>query len=163
METHLKIYTDGGCWGNPGPGGWAYIIVLETFQGEKIVAERYGAEKSTTNNRMELTAVISALQNLKTMEDIPGKATVCTDSQYVQKGITEWIVNWKKNSWKTSDKKPVKNQDLWQELDALAEEFSLAWKWVRGHAGIAYNERCDKMTQEAISSIEGNTSPRSLF
>ena len=155
-ETLLKIYTDGGCSGNPGPGGWAYIMVLKTFLGLKIIDEGKGAEKNTTNNRMELLAVISSLKALKTKKDIPRQATVYTDSQYVQKGITEWIHNWKKKSWRTSDKKPVKNQDLWMELDALAGELSLYWEWVKGHAGNDYNELCDKMTQEAINSIMRN-------
>jgi ribonuclease HI len=154
MEISLKIYTDGGCSGNPGPGGWAYVMVLETFQGGKIVAERWGAEKNTTNNRMELIAVIESLRALKTMTDIPRQAAIYTDSQYVQKGITEWISKWKQNSWRTSDKTPVKNMTLWLELDALAAEFSLDWVWVRGHSGIDYNERCDRMTQEAIASIK---------
>jgi ribonuclease HI len=152
VETSLKIFTDGGCSGNPGPGGWAYVMVLETFQGETIAAKNKGAEKETTNNRMELTAVISALRALKTMS-LPRKTRVITDSQYVQKGITDWIQAWKRNSWRTSDKKPVKNQDLWMELDSLAEEFSIAWEWVRGHAGNEYNEMCDRMTQEAIADI----------
>ena len=152
METSLKIFTDGGCQGNPGPGGWAYVMILKTFQGETITALNKGAEKETTNNRMELTAVISALRALKTM-NVPRKAVVFTDSQYVQKGITEWILVWKRNSWRTSDKKPVKNQDLWIELDSLAEEFSIEWEWVRGHAGNEYNEMCDRMTQEAIADI----------
>ena len=152
METALKIFTDGGCSGNPGPGGWAYVMVLDTFQGRTIAAQNKGAEKDTTNNRMELTAVISALRALKAM-DLPRKAVVITDSQYVQKGITEWIRVWKRNSWRTSDKKPVKNQDLWMELDSLAGEFSITWEWVRGHAGNEYNELCDSMTQEAIADI----------
>ena len=164
MESLLRIYTDGGCSGNPGPGGWAYIIVLETVSsgegipGGKILAQEQGAEKNTTNNRMELTAVIEALRAFKTMnnvlqDSIPRKAAVCTDSQYVQKGITGWIHNWKRNSWRTSDKKPVKNQDLWVELDSLAGELPLVWEWVQGHSGIDYNEQCDRMTQEAIASI----------
>ncbi|MDR1869161.1 MAG: ribonuclease HI [Treponema sp.] len=153
MDTGLKIYTDGGCLGNPGQGGWAYVMLLETFQGEKIIAQNKGGEKDTTNNRMELTAVISALRALKAMNDVPHKATLYTDSQYVQKGITEWIQTWKRNSWKTSDKKPVKNKDLWTELDSLAGEFSVNWEWVKGHAGNRYNELCDRMTQEAISSL----------
>jgi ribonuclease HI len=128
-------------------------MVLETSQGDKILDERWGAEKNTTNNRMELTAVIESLRALKTMTDIPRNAAIYTDSQYVQKGITEWINNWKRNSWRTSNKKPVKNQDLWMELDALAGEFPLAWEWVRGHAGVDYNERCDRMTQEALESM----------
>jgi ribonuclease HI len=153
VENQFKIFTDGGCSGNPGPGGWAYVMVLETLQGEKVAALDKGAVKDTTNNRMELTAVIESLRALKVMEDVPPKVCVITDSQYVQKGITEWICKWKRNSWKTSDKKPVKNMDLWVELDTLACEFSLDWEWVRGHAGNVYNERCDRMTQEAIASI----------
>jgi len=153
MDTGLKIYTDGGCIGNPGPGGWAFVMILDTFQGEKMVAQDKGAEKETTNNRMELTAVIKALRTLKISDGFPRKASLYTDSQYVQKGITEWIHTWKRNSWRTSDKKPVKNKDLWTELDYLAEEFSINWEWVKGHAGNHYNEMCDKMTQEAISSL----------
>jgi ribonuclease HI len=153
MEASLKIYTDGGCSGNPGPGGWAYVMVQQTFQGGQIIAQAKGAEKETTNNRMELTAVISALRALKTMRGIPRQAAVYTDSQYVQKGITDWIRTWKRNSWRTSDKSPVKNKDLWVELDALAGEFPLKWEWVKGHAGNEYNEMCDSMTQEAIASL----------
>ena len=155
MEASLKIYTDGGCSGNPGPGGWAFVMVLETFQGGEILAEQKGGEKSTTNNRMELTAVIESLRALKTMDGVPGRAVVCTDSQYVQKGITEWIRKWKQNAGRTSDRKPVKNQDLWVELDSLAGEFSLAWEWVRGHSGVEYNELCDRMTQQAIATVRG--------
>ena len=156
----LDIYTDGGCSGNPGPGGWAWVMVQTTLEGGSIIAEGYGGEKGTTNNRMELLAVISALKAYKEKaaagdqgSKIPRQLTVHTDSQYVQKGITEWITKWKKNSWKTSDKKPVKNQDLWLELDALNSELSVSWEWVRGHAGDFYNERCDSMTQKAISDI----------
>ena len=142
----VDIYTDGGCSGNPGPGGWAYVMVL----GDSIAAEQWGGEKITTNNRMELLAVISALKACKEKTELSGDVTVHTDSQYVQKGITEWITKWKRNSWKTSDKKPVKNQDLWAELDALNTEMSVNWEWVRGHAGDFYNERCDSMTQKGI-------------
>jgi len=156
MEASLKIYTDGGCSGNPGPGGWAFVMVLETFQGPKILAERKGGERGTTNNRMELSAVIESLRALKGMDGVPSRAVVCTDSQYVQKGITEWIHRWKQNAWRTSDKKPVKNQDLWAELDALAGELSIGWKWVRGHSGVEYNEICDRMTQEAIAQVKGS-------
>jgi len=153
METALKIYTDGGCSGNPGPGGWAYIIVINTFQGERIAAEDKGSQRETTNNRMELTAVIEALHALKKMNDVPRQISVYTDSQYVQKGITEWIRNWKRNLWRTSDKTPVKNKELWTELDSLAGDFVIKWEWVRGHAGNEYNEYCDRMTQEAIKSV----------
>ena len=152
-EASFKIYTDGGCSGNPGPGGWAYVMVQQTFQGEQVIAKDKGSEKDTTNNRMELTAVIMALRALKTMTDVPRQAAVLTDSQYVQKGITEWIRNWKRNAWRTADKKPVKNQDLWMELDSLANEFPLKWEWVKGHAGNEYNEMCDAMTQEAIALV----------
>ena len=147
------IYTDGGCSGNPGPGGWAYVMVLKTFQGDSVAAEEWGGEPNTTNNRMELTAVISALKALKTKPDLPRQLTLYTDSQYVQKGITEWIRTWKRNSWRTSDKKLVKNKDLWLELDKLAAEFPVSWGWVRGHAGNEYNERCDALTQKAIASL----------
>jgi ribonuclease HI len=150
-KTLIHIYTDGGCSGNPGPGGWAYVMVTKAPEGDTILAEEYGGEKDTTNNRMELLAVISALKALKGKQAIKGEATVYTDSQYVQKGITTWIHNWKRNSWRTSDKKPVKNQDLWLELDALALELSPAWVWVRGHAGDKYNERCDALTQKVIA------------
>jgi len=159
MEASLRIYSDGGCSGNPGPGGWAYIMVLETFQGPKILEEKSGGEKDTTNNRMELRAVIESLRALKAAHDnprsaLPRRAVILTDSQYVQKGITEWIHKWKKNAWRTSDKKPVKNQELWMELDSLAGGLSLEWEWVQGHAGIEYNERCDRMTQEEIAKIK---------
>jgi ribonuclease HI len=157
MDAALKIYTDGGCSGNPGPGGWAYVMVLNTFQGERVIAENKGGEKDTTNNRMEISAVIMALRALKKMNNteaaVPNSATVLTDSQYVQKGISEWIHTWKRNNWRTADKTPVKNQDLWQELDSLAGEFNLKWEWVKGHAGNLYNERCDQLTQNAIASI----------
>ncbi|MCL2208873.1 MAG: ribonuclease HI [Treponema sp.] len=153
METALGIYTDGGCSGNPGPGGWAYVILLETFAGVKIIAQDQGGEKDTTNNRMELTAVIESLRAIKKMNDLPRGVCVYTDSQYVQKGISEWIFNWKRNSWKTASKKPVKNKDLWMELDLLSGEFSVSWKWVKGHDGNEYNEMCDKMTQEAIAGL----------
>ena len=153
METGLKIFTDGGCSGNPGPGGWAYVMVLETFQGAKIIAQDKGMERETTNNRMEISAVIAALRALKTMDNVPRHISVYTDSQYVQKGITEWIRNWKRNSWRTSGKTPVKNQDLWKELDSLSEEFPIKWEWIKGHAGNEYNERCDRMTQAAIASL----------
>ena len=147
----LDIYTDGGCSGNPGPGGWAYVLVKDNA----VTAEAWGSEPDTTNNRMELLAVISAVKSLKNKTD-PSRqdncqVTVHTDSQYVQKGITEWIRKWKNNSWQTSDKKPVKNKDLWLELDALAGEQNITWKWIRGHAGNTYNERCDSLVQKAIA------------
>jgi ribonuclease HI len=171
--TELKIYTDGGCSGNPGPGGWAYVIThaSESIAGYdsgevngdraqttppgpvKIIAEKWGAEKDTTNNRMELGAVIAALEALPSLALSPGKIAIYTDSQYVQKGITQWIRAWKQNNWLTSGKQPVKNKDLWQRLDKLSGSFPLAWVWVKGHAGDELNERCDRMTQEAIASL----------
>jgi ribonuclease HI len=156
----LQIYTDGGCSGNPGPGGWAYVILRADPQGDTILAEESGFEGDTTNNRMELMGVIHALRALKTLEGPSGTApaaVVYTDSQYVQRGITGWIHNWKKNSWQTGAKQPVKNRDLWIELDRAAGELSLDWRWVRGHDGNRYNERCDKMTREAIKR---STNPR---
>jgi ribonuclease HI len=153
MQKALSIFTDGGCSGNPGPGGWAYVMIVETFQGEKIVAEGKGAEKDTTNNRMELMAAIAALRRLKNLRNVPRLYTVYTDSQYLQLGITEWIDKWKRKNWRTSDKAPVKNQDLWKELDALAAELVPDWEWVEGHAGNKWNERCDRMTHEAIASL----------
>jgi ribonuclease HI len=153
METAFRIYTDGGCSGNPGPGGWAYVMVLNTFQGEKTIAQNHGAQENTTNNKMELTAVIEALKAYREMNDAPKNACLFTDSQYVQKGITEWINQWKRNSWRTSDKKPVKNQDLWQALDSLNSELKVEWKWVKGHAGNKYNELCDQLTQTAIATL----------
>ena len=129
------------------------MMVQETFQGKKIIAEENGGEKNTTNNRMELRAVIESLKALKAKNDVPRSAMIFTDSQYVQKGITEWIRKWKQNAWRTSDKKPVKNQDLWMELDSLTGDFSLGWELVRGHSGIEFNELCDRMTQEAIAQV----------
>lgn len=155
----IAIYTDGGCHGNPGPGGWAYVIVGN----RKILAEKSGADVYTTNNRMELAAVANALEAmpelLSSLSKRSHEISVYTDSQYVQKGISEWIFLWKKNGWRTSEKKPVKNQDLWQKLDALAASVSslpIKWEWVKGHAGNTYNEICDKMTQDAIESVESS-------
>jgi ribonuclease HI len=170
MGTELKIYTDGGCSGNPGPGGWAYVIIEEPGKmgdrkmgdrapqkspgSYKIIAEKWGAENNTTNNRMELGAVIAALEFLSGSALSPAKIAVFTDSQYVQKGMTLWIHSWKRNNWRTSGKEPVKNQDLWRRLDELSSRFPISWIWVKGHAGDELNERCDRMTQEAIASLE---------
>jgi ribonuclease HI len=128
-------------------------MVVTTFQGPKIVAEKYGGEKDTTNNRMELMGVIAALKALKAKESRPKLVTVYTDSQYVQKGMTEWLSLWKSKGWKNSDKEPVKNRDLWERLDTLSAEFTIKWIWVKGHAGNAFNERCDALTQKAIASL----------
>jgi ribonuclease HI len=160
---HIKIYTDGGCSGNPGPGGWAYIIVGDRSakagkggDNSSVLAEKKGAEKDTTNNRMELRAASAALEALSLLRITPDKVTVYTDSQYVQKGMDTWIHSWKSKGWRTSSRDPVKNQDLWQRLDELAAPFSIQWVWVKGHAGNELNERCDRMAQEAIASLSGS-------
>ena len=137
----IEIYTDGACSGNPGPGGWG--VLLRIGQAE---TELCGGEPATTNNRMELLAVIEALQSLAE----PVEARVYTDSQYVQKGISEWIHNWKKRGWKTSTKEPVKNEDLWRRLDALASGHRLDWRWVKGHAGHPDNERVDALARAGL-------------
>ena len=137
----VEIFTDGACRGNPGPGGWGAIL---RFNG--VEKELFGGEAATTNNRMELTAVIRALEALTQ----PSKARVYTDSQYVQKGIKEWIHGWKRNGWKTSDKKDVKNKDLWVELDELRKKHDIEWHWVKGHAGHPENERADALANQGI-------------
>ena len=142
------MYTDGGCSGNPGPGGWAYIIVERGSR--KTVS---GREDYTTNNRMELTAVLEALKDISSREMWkPGKIHIFTDSQYVQKGMTLWITSWLRNGWKTSSKKPVKNKDLWMDLHAIAETLDLEWHWLKGHAGDEMNELCDARVQEEIAN-----------
>ena len=146
----MLVYTDGGCSGNPGPGGWAFIIADDN--GQNIIHENFGAEILTTNNRMELLAVISALETLDSKTPI-GEIKVFTDSQYVQKGMTVWIKDWKARGWKTSGKVPVKNCDLWQRLDNLSKDLPVTWHWVKGHAGFILNERCDSLTQKAIKNI----------
>ncbi|MEO8409584.1 MAG: ribonuclease HI [Propionivibrio sp.] len=143
-EKIVDAYTDGGCRGNPGPGGWG--VLLRSAGNEK---ELCGGEAATTNNRMELTAVIRALETLKRAAVV----RVHTDSQYVQKGISAWIHNWKRNGWRTADKKPVKNADLWQTLDALAAQHQIEWLWVRGHAGHPENERADQLANRGIDEL----------
>ncbi|GMO48704.1 MAG: ribonuclease HI [Termitinemataceae bacterium] len=148
----ITIYTDGGCHGNPGPGGWAYVVIKDG----KLIGENSNSERDTTNNKMELSAVIAALEfaeKNKIAEAGEDEITVLTDSQYVQKGISEWIKNWKRNGWRTKDKKAVKNAELWQKLDALNEGKNISWKWVKGHAGNTFNERCDALVQDAILKI----------
>lgn len=152
-NKELIVFTDGGCSGNPGPGGWAYVIV-DPGATPPLLAKKWGAEPLTTNNRMELAAAVEALRDIKGRLAPPlGAITVFTDSQYVQKGISLWVNSWKRNGWRTSAKEPVKNQDLWQALDALSTELRVRWSWVKGHAGNEYNELCDQMTQEAIASL----------
>ena len=143
-EESICIFTDGGCRGNPGPGGWGALLQSGTTK-----KELWGGEPATTNNRMELTAVIRALEALKR----PVSVQVHTDSQYVQKGISEWIHNWKRNGWRTADKKPVKNADLWQMLDKLAVQHQIKWVWVKGHAGHPGNERADLLANRGIDEL----------
>jgi len=140
----VRIYTDGACKGNPGPGGWGAILQMD---GEE--KELFGGERQTTNNRMELTAVIRALDALKR----PCRIEVYTDSQYVQKGISEWLPDWKRRGWRTADKKPVKNVDLWRELDRLAGLHRIAWHWVKGHAGHPENERADALANRGVEEL----------
>lgn len=142
----MLINADGSCLGNPGPGGWA--AVLQSGAHEKVLS---GAEPATTNNRMELTAAISALAALKA----PSRVTLRTDSRYVVDGITKWVHGWKQRGWKTADKKPVANQDLWLALDAAAARHQIEWEWVRGHAGDAANERVDQLAREEAGRAAG--------
>ena len=139
-----EIYTDGACRGNPGPGGWAAL--LRTGEHEREIS---GAEPHTTNNRMELTAVIRALESLKR----PVQARLYTDSEYVRRGITEWVVAWKARGWRTADRKPVKNQDLWQRLDELQAGHQIEWHWVPAHAGVPGNERVARLANLAIDAL----------
>jgi len=140
----VEIFTDGACRGNPGPGGWGALLRYKDKE-KKI----YGAQKDTTNNRMELMAAIKALESLKK----PCIVEITTDSQYVRRGITEWLVNWKSRGWKTSNKKPVKNVDLWEELDALASRYQIKWHWVKGHSGHYENELADELANRAIDEM----------
>ncbi|HUK05610.1 MAG TPA: ribonuclease HI [Burkholderiales bacterium] len=140
-EAAVEIYADGACRGNPGPGGWG--VLLRSGGSER---ELHGGEAQTTNNRMELTAVIEGLRALK----VPSQVRVYTDSQYVQKGISEWIHAWKRRGWRTSDKKPVKNVDLWKALDEAARVHAVEWHWVKGHAGHPENERADALANRGI-------------
>ncbi|KGM08027.1 Ribonuclease HI [Methylophaga thiooxydans] len=143
---HVEIFTDGACSGNPGPGGWGAI--LRSSGTEK---ELSGSEKQTTNNRMEMMAVIVALEALKR----PCRVTITTDSQYVIKGMTEWLPGWKAKNWKTAAKKPVKNVELWQRLDRAINQHEVEWQWVRGHQGHVENERADQLAVRAREQIAG--------
>lgn len=147
----LIAYTDGACSGNPGPGGWG--VVMHAMNGDTLVKSRElnGGEKDTTNNRMELTAAISALDALSR----PSTITVVTDSSYVKDGVTKWIFGWKKNGWKTAAKKPVKNEDLWKLLDAAQARHDVTWEWVKGHAGHPENERADELAREGMAPFKG--------
>ena len=146
----LYAYTDGACSGNPGPGGWGVLMLAR--EGEAVVKERtlQGGEAHTTNNRMELMAAISALEALTR----PTEITIVTDSAYVKNGVTTWIHGWKRNGWKTADKKPVKNVDLWQRLDAAAKIHDIEWHWVKGHAGHDMNERADALARAGMAPFK---------
>ena len=137
-----KIYTDGACTGNPGPGGWGAVIFDQDNKQKNIS----GSEKNTTNNRMELLAAIMSLKKIKTNSEV----VIFTDSTYVKNGITEWMKKWKKNGWKNSSKKPVKNKDLWEKLDKLCEANSVSWKWVKGHSTNEFNNLADELATKAI-------------
>jgi ribonuclease HI len=145
--SSVTIYTDGACRGNPGPGGWGALLLSGEHR-----RELKGAEAHTTNNRMELTAAIEALTALKHRCEIK----LYTDSQYVRQGITEWIHQWKKREWRTADRKPVKNVDLWQALDAQIVRHDIEWHWVKGHAGVPGNERADELANAAIDGMQGS-------
>ncbi len=145
FQKKVEIFTDGACQGNPGPGGWAAILKYKNVR-----KEIFGSEPFTTNNRMELTAVIEAFRALKEPCDV----TICTDSQYVKKGIVEWLPRWKKRNWLTASKSRVKNIDLWKTLDAESRKHRVTWKWIPGHSGIPENERCDLLAKEAIRKMQ---------
>ncbi len=144
--SEVEIYTDGACRGNPGPGGWGVLLLA---QGREL--ELWGGETDTTNNRMELTAAIEGLRALRR----PCRVRLYTDSRYVMQGITEWLANWKERGWKTANRKPVKNQDLWQALDEQCQRHDIEWCWVRGHTGNEGNERADALANLGIDEIEG--------
>ncbi len=148
--TRIIAYTDGACSGNPGPGGWG--VVLQALRGDAIAKERtlQGGEAETTNNRMELMAAISALETLERATEI----TIVTDSAYVKDGVTTWIHGWKRNGWMTSGKKPVKNLDLWQRLDAAQARHKVTWEWVKGHAGHPENERADELARAGMAPFK---------
>lgn len=143
MSDLVELYTDGACKGNPGPGGWGCL--LRFGQREK---ELYGGERETTNNRMELTAVIKGLEALKR----PCRVRIVTDSQYVKQGMTQWMARWKRNGWRTAGKQPVKNRDLWEALDARLADHQVEWQWVRGHVGHPENERADALANQGVPS-----------
>jgi ribonuclease HI len=153
--TKLVAYTDGACSGNPGPGGWG--VLLRALQGDAVVKERelQGGEGQTTNNRMELMAAITALETLER----PATITIVTDSAYVKNGVTSWIHGWKRNGWRTADKKPVKNVELWQRLEAAAARHQVTWEWIKGHAGHPENERADELARAGMAPFKPGKTP----
>jgi len=154
--AELLAYSDGACSGNPGPGGWG--VLLQAKDGENIVKERElsGGEAVTTNNRMELLAAINALETLAK----PSALTIVTDSTYVKNGVTGWIHGWKRNGWKTAAKKPVKNAELWQRLDAAQERHDVSWEWVKGHAGHPEDQRADALARQGMAPFKPKKSPQ---
>ncbi|MDR1108668.1 MAG: ribonuclease HI [Spirochaetaceae bacterium] len=171
----IKIYTDGSCSGNPGPGGWSFIILRDnrpdtggnlqfwssgfTNDEVELIIEKSGAEAETTNNRMELIAAKAALEVLSELDPPPsGTVSAFTDSQYVQKGMSLWMKAWKRNGWRTGELKPLKNRDLWERLDELAAKFVIDWYWIKEYEGNEYNERCDYLTRRAIALLQGGNS-----
>jgi len=146
MSEQIEIFTDGACKGNPGIGGWGALLVYKGVE-----KELWGGERETTNNRMELTAAIRGLEELKRPCDV----LLVTDSEYVMKGMKEWLVNWKKRGWKTAAKQPVKNADLWQQLDEQVNRHNVTWKWVRGHTGHHGNERADQLANRGVDEVRG--------
>ena len=145
QDKTVSLYTDGACKGNPGKGGWGVLMRYGSHE-----KELFGGEAHTTNNRMELTAIIQGLAALKR----PCAVVIYTDSQYVKNGMEKWIHGWKKNGWKTASQQPVKNEDLWQQLDRLAAQHQIQWQWVRGHAGHTENERADALANQGVASVE---------
>jgi ribonuclease HI len=152
----LFAYSDGACSGNPGPGGWG--VLLRAMEGETVLKERElsGGEANTTNNRMELMAAISALEVLEK----PSTITIVTDSAYVKNGVTSWIFAWKRNGWKTADRKEVKNVDLWQRLDTAQARHTVTWKWIKGHAGHEENERADALARQGMKPFKPKAQPK---
>ncbi len=146
-KPHITVYTDGACSGNPGPGGWGAILMSGAHR-----KEISGGEADSTNNRMELSAAIGALEALKK----PSIVALHTDSNYLKDGITKWIHGWKRNGWKTADKKAVKNEDLWKRLDAALKSHTIEWHWVKGHAGHPENERADELARQAIATLRAS-------
>jgi len=145
-KPHVVIYTDGACSGNPGPGGWGAILMSGPHR-----KEISGGEANTTNNRMELFAAIAALEALKR----PSQVDLHTDSSYLRNGITQWIHGWKRNGWRTADRKPVKNAELWQRLEDATHRHQITWHWIKGHAGQPENERADKLVREGMAPFQG--------
>ena len=146
----LFAYTDGACSGNPGPGGWGVLLIARDGAAVLREKELFGGEPDTTNNRMELMAAITALESLSR----PSILTIITDSVYVKNGVTQWIHGWKRNGWKTASKKPVKNEELWQRIDAAQARHDVTWKWIKGHAGHAENERADELARKGMAPFK---------